>query len=109
MFLEIRVLFVLLMMNWLFVLTVETSLIDRDGKAFRSLKENILGTLIGKSEEQLPEKSVGILSAGSIPTVNRQLTNSKQTLENLTSVMKSQSLDPYRSIRISRVMYHKLS
>ena len=48
------------------------------------------------------------LSAGSIPTVNRQLTNSKPTLENLTSVMASQSLDPYRSIRISRMMYHKL-
>ena len=30
--LEIRVLFVLLMMNWFFVLTVETSLIDKDGR-----------------------------------------------------------------------------
>ena len=48
------------------------------------------------------------LSAGSIPTVNRHLTNSKPTLENLTSVMTSRSLDPYRSIRISRMMYHKL-
>ena len=27
----------------------------------------------------------------------------------LTSVMTLRSLDPYRSIRISRVMYHKLS
>ena len=53
--------------------------------------------------------TVGQLSAGSIPTVNRQLTNSKPTLKNLTSVMTSQSLDPYRSIRISRMMYHKLS
>ena len=52
--------------------------------------------------------TVGQLSAGSIPTVNRQLTNSKPTLENLTSVMTSQSLVPYRSIRISRMMYHKL-
>ena len=54
-------------------------------------------------------KSVGQLSADSIPTVNRQLTNSKPTLKNLTSLMTSQTLDPYRSIRISRMMYHKLS
>lgn len=44
--LEIRVLFVLLMMNWFFVLTVETSLIDKDGKVFMSFKGNILGTLV---------------------------------------------------------------
>ena len=36
--------------------------------------------------------TVGQLSAGSIPTVNRQLTNSKPTLKNLTSVMTSQSV-----------------
>ena len=53
--------------------------------------------------------TVGQLSAGSVPTVNRQLTNSKPTLKNLTSVMTSQSLNPYHSIRISRMMYHKLS
>ena len=29
-----------------FVLTVETSLIDKDGKVFMSLKGNILGTLV---------------------------------------------------------------
>ena len=63
----------------------------------------------GNCEEELPKKPVGQLSAGSIPTVNRQLTNSKPTLKNLTSVMTSQTLDPYRSIRISRMMYHKLS
>ena len=49
--------------------------------------------------------TVSQLSAGSIPTVNRQLTNSKPTLKNLTSVMTSQTLNPYRSIRISRMMY----
>ena len=49
--------------------------------------------------------AVGQLSAGSIPTVNRQLTDTK----NLTSVMTSKSLNRYRSIRISRMMYHKLS
>ena len=53
--------------------------------------------------------TVGQLSAGSISTVNGQLTNSKPTLKNLTSVMTSQSLDPYHSIRISRMMFHKLS
>ena len=36
----------LLVMNWFFVLTVETSLIDRDGRVFMSLKGNILGTLV---------------------------------------------------------------
>ena len=38
--------FLLLVMNWFFVLTVETSLIDKDGKVFMSLKGNILGTLV---------------------------------------------------------------
>ena len=38
--------FLLLVMNWFFVLTVETSLIDRDGRVFMSLKGNILGTLV---------------------------------------------------------------
>ena len=46
--LEIRVFFVLLIMSFfcLFVLTVETSLIDKDGKVSMSLKGNILGTLV---------------------------------------------------------------
>ena len=41
-------LFVLLIMSCFlfFVLTVETSLIDKDGKVFMSLKGNILGTLV---------------------------------------------------------------
>ena len=43
------------------------------------------------------------LSAGSIPTVNRQLTNSKPTLKNLTSVMTSQSPDPYGLVLLESV------
>ena len=43
---EIRVFFLLLVMNWFFVLIVETSLIDRDGSVFMSSKGNILGTLV---------------------------------------------------------------
>ena len=38
--------FLLLVMNWFFVLTVETSLIGRDGRVLMSLKGNILGTLV---------------------------------------------------------------
>ena len=53
--------------------------------------------------------TVGQLSPDSIPTVNRQLNNSKLRLKKLRSVMTSLSLDPHRSIRISRLMYHKLS
>ena len=49
------------------------------------------------------------LSANCRPAVYQQLTDSKPTLKNLTSVMTSQTLDPYRSIRISRMMNHKLS
>ena len=47
MLLEIRVLFVLLMMNWFFVLTVETSLIDKDGRCvfFSVLRKCNLGRL----------------------------------------------------------------
>ena len=52
--------------------------------------------------------TVGQLSADSIPIVDGQLTNSKPTLKKLRSVMTSSSLDRYRSITISRIIYHKL-
>ena len=39
-------LFLLPVMNWFFVSTVEISLIDGDGTVFMSLKGNILGTLV---------------------------------------------------------------
>ena len=50
--------------------------------------------------------TVGQLSADSIPIVDGQLTNSKPTLKKLRSVMTSSSLDRYRSITISRIIYH---
>ena len=52
--------------------------------------------------------TVGQLSADSIPIVDGQLTDSKPTLKKLRSVMTSPSLDRYRSITISRIIYHKL-
>ena len=51
----------------------------RNGNGFQRCKprlckkERTVHSSFGKSEEQLPKKSVGILSAGSIPTVNLHL------------------------------------
>ena len=52
--------------------------------------------------EKVKNSSPKSLSVYCRPAVYRQLTNSKPTLKNLTSAMTLQTLDPYRSIRISR-------
>ena len=64
-----------------------------------------LGQQQDTEEEKSSPKS---LSADCRYTVSQLLTNSKPTLKKLRSVLTSPSLDPYCSIRISRIIYHKL-